>query len=138
MLLDTNVLSELLKPTPSHAVLDWFAEPRGVLYLSAITRAELLVGAARLPVGKRRRALEAGLHELFDIRFPARCLPFDAGAADRFAEIKEHRFRQGRGISTEDAQIAAIALEQALVLVTRNADDFDDIPGLELINPWES
>ena len=138
MLLDTNVVSELLKPRPSAAVMDWFSVPHGALYLSAITRAELLLGAALLPVGKKRRELEAGLYEMFDARFAARCLAFDAGAADRFAQIKAHRTRHGRGISTEDAQIAAIALAQELPLVTRNVVDFDEIPGLEILNPWDA
>lgn len=138
MLLDTNVISELLKPVPSAAVMDWLLMQHGPPYVSAITRAELFLGAALLPAGKKRRELEAGLHEMFDSRFQARCLAFDAGAADRFVQLKVHRTRIGRGISTEDAQIAAIALAQELSLVTRNVDDFAHIPGLEVLNPWDA
>lgn len=136
MLLDTNVISELLKPNPAEAVMAWFGALRGPLYVSTITRAELFLGAALLPAGKRRRELEAGLHEMFDTRFAARCLAFDAGAADRFVQLKVLRTRQGRGISTEDAQIAAIALAQELPLATRNVKDFARLPGLEVLDPW--
>lgn len=138
MLLDTNVISELLRPAPSAAVMAWFLANRAPLYMSAVSRAELLLGAALLPAGRRRRGLEAGLREMFDLRFRARCLPFDAGAADRYAELKGRRTRSGRPISTEDAQIAAIAQFQQLPLVTRNAKDFVHLPGLEVINPWDA
>jgi predicted nucleic acid-binding protein len=134
MLLDTNVISELLRPAPSPAVLSWLREPRA-LYLSAVTRTELLLGVA-LPAGRRRTRLDALLHETFDERFAGRCLPFDSAAADFCAFLRAHRLRAGLPISTEDAQLAAIALAQELPLVTRNTRDFRGIPGLEVINPW--
>jgi len=138
VLLDTNVISELLKPSPSPHVMAWFETVNGALYVSAITRAELFLGAALLPAGKRRRELEAGLYEMFESRFAARCLSFDEAAADRFVEVKVHRIRHGLAMGTEDAQIAAIALAQGLVLVTRNVKDFARLPGLEVLNPWDA
>ncbi len=138
MLLDTNVISELLKPSPSTQVMGWFETAPEALYVSAFTRAELFLGAALLPPGKRRRELEAGLHEMFASRFAARCLSFDEAAADCFVEVKVHRIRHGLAMGTEDAQIAAIALAQGLALVTRNVKDFARLPGLEVVNPWEA
>lgn len=138
LLLDTNVLSELLRPKPSAAVLDWFAGEHRRPYISAITRAELLTGAYALPAGKRRREIEAALADLLDGRFGAWCLPFDAGAADAFARIEVERLKTGRLASTEDTQIAAIALTHGLAVVTRNVAHFESISGLEVINPWDA
>ena len=138
MLHDTNVISELLRPAPSFQVLAWFETVRGPLYVSAITRAELFLGAALLPAGKRRREFEAGLVEMFETRFAARCLPFDEAAATYFVGLKVHRVRHGLPMSTEDAQIAGIALAQGLALVTRNVKDFARLPGLEVLNPWDA
>jgi toxin FitB len=135
MILDTNVISELMRPEPEASVVEWVASQQ-VLYVTAITRAELLLGVALLPPGKRRTRLTAVLHELFESYFAARCLSFDSAAADVFANIRAQRSRRGEPISTEDAQIAAIAGSQGLALVTRNVRDFAGIDGLELINPW--
>jgi len=135
VILDTNVISELMRPAPAPAVLDWFLEPR-VFYVTAITRAELMLGIALLPAGRRKVRLRGVLVEMFETQFQARCLAFDSEAADVFAELRAHRTRQGSPISTEDAQIASIALSQGLPLVTRNVKDFWGIAQLELINPW--
>ncbi len=131
MILDTNVISELMRPAPAPAVLEWFLEPRE-LYVTAVTRSELLLGVALLPAGKRRSRLTSVLLEMFDTHFAGRCLSFDSAAADVFAELRALR----APISTEDAQIAAIALVHGLPLVTRNVKDFARISGLSLINPW--
>jgi toxin FitB len=135
VILDTNVFSELMRPAPASAVLDWFLEPR-VLYVTAITRAELMLGVAMLPAGKRKTGLSQVLEEMFETQFQARCLAFDSAAADAFAELRARRTRQARAISTEDAQIAAIALVQGLPLATRSVKDFWGIARLELVNPW--
>lgn len=135
MILDTNVISELMRPAPAPAVLEWFLEPRE-LYVTAVTRGELLLGVALLPAGKRRSRLTSVLLEMFDTHFAGRCLSFDSAAADVFAELRAQRARQGDPMSTEDAQIAAIALAHGLPLVTRNVKDFTRISGLSLINPW--
>lgn len=138
LLLDTNVLSELIRPKPSAAVLDWFEGEHRRLYISSITRAELLTGVLALPAGRRRRELEAAVRDLLDARFGAWCLPFDSAAAEAFARIEAERLKTGRLASTEDTQIAAIARTHDLVVVTRNAVHFEAISGLEVINPWDA
>lgn len=137
VLLDTNVLSELMRPRPEAQVLAWFArQPEGSFYVSAITRAEILLGIALLPAGKRRHALAQAAEQMFAEDFAARCLPFDADAAAEYALLVATRSQRGRAISTEDGQIAATALSNGLPLATRNTKDFADIAGLILLNPW--
>ncbi len=137
MLLDTNVVSELMRPRPAPEVLAWFAQQEDVhFFISAITRAEILLGIALLPAGKRRTALANAAEHVFAEDFAEHCLAFDATCADEYAWIVAWRTQRGRAISTEDAQIAAIALSHRLVLVTRKGKDFDDIDGLAVIDPW--
>ena len=138
-LLDTNVLSELMRERPAAAVLDWFAQnTQGVMHTSTITQAEILTGIALLPTGKRRTALAVAAEQMFEHEFAGRCLAFDAAAARNYAVIVAVRSRQGRPISTEDAQIAAIALTAGFAVVTRNVRDFESIEGLVLADPWQS
>ena len=138
-LLDTNVLSELMRERPAAAVLDWFAQnTQGVMHTSTITQAEILTGIALLPTGKRRTALAVAAEQMFEHEFAGRCLAFDAAAAKNYAVIVAVRSRQGRPISTEDAQIAAIALTAGFAVVTRNVRDFESIEGLVLADPWQS
>jgi predicted nucleic acid-binding protein len=135
-LLDTNVLSELLRAAPERAVLQWFAaQPSEGLFISAVTQAEMMLGARLLPAGKRRTALEAALHGLFDEDFAGRVLPFDTAACDAYAEIVAARRTAGRAISQFDAQIAAIARRHAMGVVTRNVEDFAGC-GVAVVNPW--
>ena len=140
LLLDTNVLSELMRPQPSPAVLAWFdarQAERTPLLTSSITQAEVLLGIALLPAGRRRSGLAVAAAGLFDEDFGAdACLPFDAAAAADYAMLVAARTARGRPISTEDGQIAAIALSRGLVLATRNGRDFDDITGLTVQDPW--
>jgi len=111
VLLDTNVLSELMRPQPDSAVLDWFAQRSSdTFYVSAITQAEILLGIALLPAGKRREALSAAAAAMFAVDFADRCLPFDTAGAARYAGIVAARRAAGQSVTTEDAQIAAIAL----------------------------
>lgn len=139
VLLDTNVLSELIRPQPDAAVLAWFEQQPGAkFFTSAITRAEILLGVALLPAGKRRDALAVAAEQMFQQEFAGRCLPFDHVAAGEYALLVAARSRIGQPISTEDAQIAAIAIQHRLPLVTRNTKDFLQIEGLSLINPWMS
>ncbi|TDP62480.1 type II toxin-antitoxin system VapC family toxin [Roseateles toxinivorans] len=136
-LLDTNVLSELLRAQPDEAVLAWFArQPTDSLFISDVTQAEMLLGARLLPAGKRRTQLQLALDGLFGEDFAGRILPFDGAAAALYAEVVAARRSAGRPISQFDAQIAAIALSQRATLATRNVSDFDGV-GLTLSNPWE-
>ncbi len=137
VLLDTNVLSELMRPQPSAVVLEWFAQQKdSEFYTSAVTQAELLLGVALLPSGKRRDSIADAVEQMFEQSFVGLCLPFDDLAAHEYAALVATRTRAGLPISTEDAQIAAIALRHGFALVTRNTKDFLNVDGLDLINPW--
>ncbi|MBI2799849.1 MAG: type II toxin-antitoxin system VapC family toxin [Gammaproteobacteria bacterium] len=136
-LLDTNVLSEFMRPTPEPRVLRWFEAQQGLKFLTtAVTRAELLLGVALLPPGKRRDRIALAIEQTFEEDFAGNCLPFDTAAAGEYAILVAARVRAGKPISTEDAQIAAIALTNGLTLVTRNHKDFVAIAGLALVDPW--
>jgi toxin FitB len=136
-LLDTNVLSELMRPAPSGSVLDWVnSQPAHSLFTSAITRAEIELGIALLPSGKRRTHLATQAWSMFEEDFEGKCLPFDAPSASLYASLVAARSKKGLPISVEDAQIAAISLAREKTLITRNTADFENIPGLRLINPW--
>ena len=136
-LLDTNVLSELMRSKPATAVLDWFTQnAQRAMHTSAVTQAEILTGVALLPVGQRRTALATSAEQMFEQDFADRCLPFDTAAAKHYAVLVAARTRQGQPVATEDAQIAAIALAAGLIVVTRNTKDFENIGGLVLANPW--
>ena len=138
-LLDTNVLSEVMREHPAAAVVDWFAKnAHAAMYTSTVTQAEILTGIALLPTGKRRTALAVAAEQMFEQDFAGRGLGFDAEAAKNYAVIVAARSRKGQPISTEDAQIAAIALAGGLTLATRNTKDFEYIDGLTLANPWHA
>lgn len=135
-ILDTNVLSELLRAEPSPAVLAWFAaQPPEGLFVTAVTQAEMMLGARLLPPGKRRTALERALSAMFDDDFSGRTLPFDSGAAAAYVDIVAERRSLGRPISQFDAQIAAIARTAGAKLATRNTGDFERC-GIALVDPW--
>lgn len=138
ILLDTNVLSELMKASPNTRVLDWVDHhPPTNLWVSAVSKAEIELGIALLPSGKRQDALALAADAIFADDFAERCLPFDDAAASQYAQLVAHRTHLGLPISTEDAQIAAIALTHGLTLATRNVTDFGEIAGLSVLNPWE-
>lgn len=136
IVLDTNVLSEALKPLPSLIVLHWLAaqEPSAV-FTTTITQAEVLYGIETLPPGKRRMRLLAAVEKMFAEEFEGRILPFDEDAARAFARIVAARDAAGRPISQFDAMIAAIASSHRAAVATRNTADFLHC-GLDLINPW--
>jgi toxin FitB len=137
ILLDTNVLSEFMRPRPSASVVSWLDEqPAGEVYTSAISRAEIELGLMLMSPGKRQEALSQAAQAMFDEDFAGRCLPFDEDAARYYARIVSARTRAGRPISVEDAQTAAIALAHRMPLATRNTTDFELIDGLEVVNPW--
>ena len=138
-LLDTNVLSELMREAPAPEVLHWFAaQTPNRLYTCTINQAEILAGIAVLPAGKRRDALARAAQHVFEDEFAGRCLVFGSGSAEQFALVIAQRKRVGRPIEAVDAQVAAIALAADLKLVTRNTKDFAGIDGLEVINPWQA
>lgn len=139
IVLDTNVLSEVLRSRPAPQVLAWMNGLRAsTVYVSSVTQAEMLLGVALLPAGKRRDALGAQVASLFSQHFTNRCLPFDALAAPHYARIVSSRMRAGRPIHTEDGQIAAVACSRGYGVATRNVADFSGIPDLRIINPWEA
>jgi predicted nucleic acid-binding protein len=139
ILLDTNVLSELMRPTPKESVVQWIdALPEDDIWISAVTVAEIRLGLALLAEGRHKRILTELTEEMFKEDFFEKCLPFDFQSAGEYAEIVSSRNRQGRPITVEDAQIAAIAITSNLELATRNTKDFLGIEGLKLINPWET
>jgi toxin FitB len=136
-LLDTNVLSELLRSRPDSTVLAWMAsQPTNALFVSAVTQAEMMLGARLLPAGMRRQQLQQALEAMFREDFAGRILPFDSSCTAHYAEVVAIRRRAGRPMSQFDAQIAAIALSHRLGLATRNVPDFEDC-GVKLTNPWD-
>lgn len=136
IVLDTNVLSELLRAEPDPAVIDWAAsQPLETLFTTTVTQAEMLYGVGLLPNGQRRRRLETAVAALFTEDFNGRVLPFDGVAATAYAVIAAERQRMGRPISQFDAQIAAITQSRGGRLATRNVVDFENC-GLDTLNPW--
>lgn len=135
-LIDTNVISELMRATPAPSVLNWFStQVPSTLYLSAVTEAELRTGIAILPAGLRREGLKAALDATIALDFEGRILPFDTDAAKTYAEIAAGRRSAGRPIADADCQIAAIALAAGMPVVTCNTRDFEGC-GIDVINPW--
>mgnify|MGYP001585583051 FL=1 len=137
IILDTNVLSECLRPAPEPQVLDWLArQPANLLFLTAITEAEILYGIAILDSGRRRDELAGAAAAMFAEDFGGRILGFDTGAALAYAAIASERRRSGHPISQFDCQIAAIVKAHGAALATRNTRDFEAC-GIELIDPWQ-
>ncbi len=138
VLLDTNVVSELIRKSPDPAVEAWVSgHVLEDLYFSAIGEAELRYGAAILPAGRRRETLVSEIEGMLRDAFGDRVLPFDSNAAREFAEIAAKRRSIGRRMAPADCQIAAIARSLNMAVATRNVRDFDDI-NVEVINPWKS
>jgi predicted nucleic acid-binding protein len=137
-ILDTNVISEPMQPTPSATVLNWWAQQQpGALFITTITVVEILYGVELLPHGKRQAALLEGAERMFGRVLAGRILPFDEDAARVFPEIAAGRRAEGRPIAAFDAQIAAIARSRDAILATRNTADFEGC-GVRLVNPWQS
>lgn len=135
LLLDTNVVSELLRPSPNPAVESWVAErPAAELYFSAVGEAELRYGVAMLPAGRRKDALAAAIEGILQEDFEDRILPFDSAAARAYANIAAAHCAAGRTVAPADCQIAAIARSRRMAVTTRNLRDFVDI-GIEVVDP---
>jgi predicted nucleic acid-binding protein len=136
IVLDTNVVSEPLKPRPEPAVLTWLdAQSPQTLYITTVTLAELLAGVALLPAGRRRRDLEKAMSDRVLPLFEGRLLGFDRQAAHAFATVHAGALAAGNPIGFADAAIAAIASTHGFALATRNLRDFQGT-GLALIDPW--
>jgi predicted nucleic acid-binding protein len=137
ILLDTNVLSDLMRPAPTASVVSWVSsQPATMLYTTSITKAEILYGLLRLPAGRRREKLASAAAAMFDEDFQGRILPFGGEAAVHYAAIAADRYRAGRPISAFDAQIAAIARAAGADVATRNIDDYAGC-GIRIIDPWQ-
>ena len=133
---DTNVMSELMRPSPLPAVRNWARrQPTGELYTTAITAAEIRYGLARLAAGRRKDRLQAAADDLF-AAFSDYVLPFDAAAAVQYALIARRRDEAGLPIAGFDAQIAAICRARGAALATRNIKDFMET-GVDVVDPWQ-
>jgi predicted nucleic acid-binding protein len=137
IVIDTNVLSEALRPEPETAVLNWFAtQRRASLFTTTVTRGEILYGIRLLSEGKRRRSLWDAAKQIFDEDFADHVLGFDGESADLYAEIAASRRMSGKPISQLDAMIAAMARSRGASLATRNVQDFAEC-GVDIVNPWK-
>jgi len=134
IVIDTNVLSETLRPGMRDAVVTAWLAAQFELAITSITAVELLTGVRMLPTGRRRQQLQSEIDALL-ATFDDSILPFDFGAATVLAELRESRRDAGRPLATEDGMIAAICLEWNYPLATRNVADFAGL-GLTLLNPW--
>ena len=136
IVLDTNVVSELMRLVPDPAVMTWFSgQDSAGLHLTAVSEAELRTGAAILPAGRRRDRLAAEIDAVIGEDFAGRVLPFDSAAARAYATIAATRRSLGRPIPEADCQIAAIARARDAAVATRNAGDFAQC-GIDVIDPW--
>ncbi len=135
IVLDTNVVSEAMKPEPNPAVRAWLNEQLAeTLYLSSVTLAELLFGIGALPNGKRKKGLGAALDGLLEL-FGERVLRFDTEAARHYAELAVKARTAGKGFPTPDGYIGAIAASKEFIVATRDTSPFE-AAGLTVINPW--
>ncbi len=136
IVLDTNVVSEMMRATPAPNVVAWLnGQDASLLFLTAVTVGEIRYGLRVLPQGKRRRFLEEGFERILAEAFPGRILAFDEAAAHRYGEIMGRRKEIGRPLAILDGQIASIAWSNGCSVATRNVPDFLDC-GVEVINPF--
>ena len=136
LILDTNIISELMKDEPDPVVLAWLDNQRAdTLFVTAVTEAEVLTGIAILPEGARKRGLAAAAERAFGVFFAGRILAFDSDAAQFYAQIATARKAAGRPISQVDCQIAAIARSRTMSVVTRDMGGFTGC-GVDVVNPW--
>lgn len=138
IVLDTNVISEIFRPSPERRVVDWIESLTGDVAITSVTLAELLAGVRRLPDGRRKEELTRRIDAaLGPYRGSRALLPFDDLAADRYADVLVARESAGAPISTADAQIAAICLAHRATCATRNVKDFAHT-GVDLLDPWRA
>ena len=138
IVVDTNVVSELMLPSPADAVIEWAsAQEAHTLYFTTISEAELRYGVAILPIGRRREQLLVAVEHMLREDFAGRVIPFDRQAARAYAAIAAARRAAGRPIKYADCQIAAIARSVGASVATRNLRDFEGC-GIDVINPWDA
>ncbi len=136
IVLDTNVLSEMMREAPASSVVAWLNDQdASLLFLTAVTVGEIRYGLRALPQGKRRRFLEEGFERILAEAFPGRILAFDEAAAHRYGEIMGRRKEIGRPLAILDGQIASIAWSNGCSVATRNVQDFIEC-GVDVINPF--
>ncbi len=136
IVVDTNVVSEPLKPQADPAVLAWLdRQAEQVLYLTTTSLAELLVGVEKLPEGRRKTVLAQSLRPQLAKWFGPRVLPFDEAAAIAYAKLVSRARAAGRALSFADGQIAAVAYTHGFTVATRDTAPFE-AAGLQVINPW--
>ena len=136
IILDTNVISELLRPAPEPKVEHWLSAQDGLnIYLTSISEAELRYGLAVMGNGKRRAALVDAVDRILREDLAGRILPFDSDAAQSYATIAAARRAAGRPIAQADCQIASIAHSRGASVATRNTPDFEGCE-IDLMNPW--
>lgn len=137
IILDTNVVSELMRAAPAPAVLRWVdAQDPGALWLASVTVQELFYGIARLPTGQRRSRIDELVTAMLDEDFAGQVAAYDGEAAAIAGKLLARCECDGRPMPLADAQIAAICLAHGATLATRNTKDFE-LAGLVLVNPWE-
>jgi predicted nucleic acid-binding protein len=136
IILDTNVLSELMRASPSERVAKWLGSlPPSTVFTTAVTKAEILYGLELMPRGHKRELLQRAATAMLRDRFPNRVLPFAEDASPIFAQLGATRRGLGRPIGQFDCQIASIARIHGASVATRDVRDFADC-GLDLIDPW--
>ncbi len=136
IVLDTNVISEMMRAVPDGRVAAWMAsQSASVLFTTALTQAEILYGLALLPEGRRRDEMLSAARAIFNEDLTGRILPFDSEAATIYPQIAAGRRQNGQPIRQFDAQIAAIVRSRGARLATRNVRDFQDC-GIEIVDPW--
>lgn len=138
IILDTNVISELLRPSPAMQVVMWVDDhDSSELVTTSMTAAELFAGVAALPRGRRKESLAREVGHLLNDVFAGNVLPFDVASSRHYAQIVATATRRGRPMTPFDAQIAAICQQHDATLATRNVNDFRTT-GLTIVNPWEA
>lgn len=137
IVLDTNVISEAMKPQPNSSVQTWLNDQAiETLYLSSVTLAELMFGISALPASKRKEALEQAFNGLLSL-FRDRILPFDIDAARHYAHLAVLAKNSGRGFPTPDGYIAAIAASRKFTVASRDTSPYE-AAGIPIINPWKT
>jgi len=137
-LLDTNCISELVRPKPEPRVLEWMeSADESLLYLSVLTLGEIRKGAAALPQGKRRTRLETWLEVELQGRFAGRIVPVDLAIADRWGLIAAEAKQSGKELSVIDGLLAATALHHNLTVISRDTSNFTNAR-VQVLNPWEA